>query len=899
MGKFMRTVNKRVIWVAMASLVIGLVFGGLMLTHIQKARAQGLNDIPVLLIHGFDDTCQKRWDEDTGLTNFLQNAGFTTIVTVGYYNSLSYLGDAVAACNNSSDGSSANLFVAQPQSVTNDIANNCNQLFKAYGRPMSDEGAVNDPIEHLGCALAWYIYDTYTSKGIPVDVVAHSMGGLIIRDALGESGTAVSGGGCNTPANGNPNCFPPPLMVDAVATVGTPHGGLSNEYADLESMAPTALGPQAGNVQEFQDMLVQGKTSYPTQTSKFMNLLAGIQDPKGASQTFWGLISAGIPYGFGGLGPDSTGPNPDKSIYNDAFISFSEEQSTSIGDPYPDGDAVIQASSGLGMLADVRIFYGGETYAGTTAIADRTSMYRHGYDQSSNDNDNDCISQNNPQKNNAVFKICPTAPYYFDDSNSQHGTTSAWICYNCGPTMDSLNVYNSNPTEADRSLDAILSILTSNVTFPLTPTPGSSPTPGPTSTPTQVPTIYAASHGFWGDNTGSTVDLMTDGYDSRDPGWHIVDASQALRNAGVTVPSLASNAGQPAIVHYRNSSGQIIVSVFANMSTGTIGDFTLNTTNSAWSFTQISAAVGLPTLSPVAEVNYPAVALFGVNSSGQVVEYYNNSVPGGAWSSTNVSAQTSVSNGCDTHISPSAFIFNGVTTEVFADCGQKLTQYFYASGWTVNQSFGGTLNIPNASENFPGHSISAAFVPGSNPGMEVYIASDKNGVNALTEAHYAQSGGWAEGNLTQTSFAPDQVSAQVTNDANGYTVSQAIVSSAAGTDCSTSNPASAQYAFVSDPNSPHRNQWTIATLPAGGITGTSTSLEQNGSVFIEAFRGAYINTGGCGSSTAQAVYEEYTALPNGGSWQSWSEVELAGGSLADPDNAGVEPVSDQFTYTIG
>ncbi|MGW7086580.1 esterase/lipase family protein [Streptomyces sp. NPDC054871] len=68
---------------------------------------------------------------------------------------------------------------------------------------------------HLGTIaqdLAWKIYSKYSSKGESVDVMAHSMGGLIIRAAL----SGVS--------NGDPD-YPPYLYVEDVATLGTPHAG--------------------------------------------------------------------------------------------------------------------------------------------------------------------------------------------------------------------------------------------------------------------------------------------------------------------------------------------------------------------------------------------------------------------------------------------------------------------------------------------------------------------------------------------------------------------------------------------------------------------------------------------------------------------------------------------------
>lgn len=62
----------------------------------------------------------------------------------------------------------------------------------------------------LGYQLAWWIWDNYTIRDIPVDVVGHSMGGLITRAALSRLGTAG---------------WPSHLFVEDVVTMGTPHGG--------------------------------------------------------------------------------------------------------------------------------------------------------------------------------------------------------------------------------------------------------------------------------------------------------------------------------------------------------------------------------------------------------------------------------------------------------------------------------------------------------------------------------------------------------------------------------------------------------------------------------------------------------------------------------------------------
>ncbi|QQM38215.1 lipase family alpha/beta hydrolase [Streptomyces liliifuscus] len=73
-------------------------------------------------------------------------------------------------------------------------------------------GNVNTKIKDLGKALAKKIDSEYTSKGKSVDLVGHSMGGLIIRAAITGVAKADSG-------------FPSKLYVEDVVTLGAPHDG--------------------------------------------------------------------------------------------------------------------------------------------------------------------------------------------------------------------------------------------------------------------------------------------------------------------------------------------------------------------------------------------------------------------------------------------------------------------------------------------------------------------------------------------------------------------------------------------------------------------------------------------------------------------------------------------------
>lgn len=74
-------------------------------------------------------------------------------------------------------------------------------------------GSPHTSITEYGRLLAWEIYNRHSRYGQSVDIVAHSMGGLVARAAI--TGTAK---------NGLPN-WPPHLYVEDVVTIGTPHNG--------------------------------------------------------------------------------------------------------------------------------------------------------------------------------------------------------------------------------------------------------------------------------------------------------------------------------------------------------------------------------------------------------------------------------------------------------------------------------------------------------------------------------------------------------------------------------------------------------------------------------------------------------------------------------------------------
>lgn len=66
------------------------------------------------------------------------------------------------------------------------------------------------PIERLGLDLAWCIYNSYSAAGQYINIAGHSMGGLMIDEALTKAGTPG---------------YPPYLLVQNVLTYSTPYNG--------------------------------------------------------------------------------------------------------------------------------------------------------------------------------------------------------------------------------------------------------------------------------------------------------------------------------------------------------------------------------------------------------------------------------------------------------------------------------------------------------------------------------------------------------------------------------------------------------------------------------------------------------------------------------------------------
>lgn len=130
-------------------------------------------------------------------------------------------------------------------------------------------------IRHLGYHLAWMIYDHFTAAGQTVDVVGHSMGGLITRYMIHR-------------IQANDPDFPPYLYVEDVVTLGTPHEG-----SGWASGCPWST--QCNQMEN---------------GSSFINYLAGnASNPQADGGTDWTTISSyddGIVSEGSGVGMDAT-----------------------------------------------------------------------------------------------------------------------------------------------------------------------------------------------------------------------------------------------------------------------------------------------------------------------------------------------------------------------------------------------------------------------------------------------------------------------------------------------------------------------------------------------------------------------------------------------------------------
>lgn len=161
---------------------------------------------PVLILHGRDNYNMNGY---ATLRNYYLGAGFTSVLRVGYYG-----GECNVEHDASHHGSHNNWYGGSGE---HSAKASCN------GSGNTQVHDLDTDIMHIAYHVAWYVNDHYSAGGTTVDMLGHSMGGLLMRYAVAKSG---SGG-----------VWPAKLRVEDATTMGTPHGGLGTSWCKFSPWA--------------------------------------------------------------------------------------------------------------------------------------------------------------------------------------------------------------------------------------------------------------------------------------------------------------------------------------------------------------------------------------------------------------------------------------------------------------------------------------------------------------------------------------------------------------------------------------------------------------------------------------------------------------------------------------
>jgi hypothetical protein len=195
---------------------------------------------PIIFVHGYEKGSAWNCNGWDGMKSLFRNQepkapNSTALVTIGYYK-----GDTNCSQRISGVGSHS----------------------KHYGHSGTSHDTDTD-IRHLAYHLAWYIESVWTRYGDPVDIVAHSMGGLIVRYMVAQV------------VKGNAD-FPSDLRIHDIVTLGTPHNG----YRAISALGCSLISPST------QCKQMNG-------TSSFMDWLrANAMSPETSARTDWTTLGS-------------------------------------------------------------------------------------------------------------------------------------------------------------------------------------------------------------------------------------------------------------------------------------------------------------------------------------------------------------------------------------------------------------------------------------------------------------------------------------------------------------------------------------------------------------------------------------------------------------------------------
>jgi pimeloyl-ACP methyl ester carboxylesterase len=140
----------------------------------------------------------------------------------------------------------------------------CTAFYGAGSSPRISSATSDDKIEDVARAFAWYVYNSFNRHGKAVNVLAHSMGGLVVRYAIDQVQRKKPG-------------WPPAIVIPSVLTFGTPHNGIE-------------LGPFFAGCRATGD---SGQCRQMDKSASFIEYLRkNARSPQGAYGTWWSLAGS-------------------------------------------------------------------------------------------------------------------------------------------------------------------------------------------------------------------------------------------------------------------------------------------------------------------------------------------------------------------------------------------------------------------------------------------------------------------------------------------------------------------------------------------------------------------------------------------------------------------------------
>ncbi|HEU5427419.1 MAG TPA: CHAP domain-containing protein [Actinocrinis sp.] len=401
--------------------------------------------------------------------DYLHSQGYTDVRTVGYYadggHTSQYHTRGNLTTNDAPIANGGDCFVNVRDTEATKHSSDCSKASDLNSPSFSyDDGFVNSPIEYLGCLFAWYVYDVNTTEGTPVDVVAHSMGGLVVRSALAFSSAGNTRG---YPAAG--------LKIRRVITVATPHLGLTGTNAALynvqqpgeEITEMTTCAQFAGSCAVAAINQAGSTVTATLHTSSLMIALKAAGLPRGGDNAYWAL-----------MGSSTQCQAASRALTS--CINFNQlgalNTYASGGTTYdlPDTDGVVNTDSQMGMAADFKILYGGfdvntdpNNITAFTSVPAQGNVYAHEANSCFDiDSSNWTLNIDVPIIGNVgtitiPTEFCLTSPYYLNDGSS--ATTLAHVCTtetdSCSGGINDLNVLYNAPQSEPASLAEIVALL--------------------------------------------------------------------------------------------------------------------------------------------------------------------------------------------------------------------------------------------------------------------------------------------------------------------------------------------------------------------------------------------------------------------------------------------------------